>query len=254
MAEGGKILGKVVDRTFEKVEPGISTLEINRQIEEAISNFGAKPSFKMVPGYSFASCVGLNSEVVHSIPRKDKVIKEGDLLKIDTGVFWKGFHTDLSWSVRLGKRKGQFVKDEFLSVGEKALQKAVETAKIGNFVGSISAKIEGVVERSGCHPVKVLTGHGIGRALHEEPFIPCFLKGRVEDTPNLLPGMTLAIEVIYAQGSPEVVLESDDWTISTRDGKISGLFELTVAVTVNEPLILTPTRLVSRKMGDLFVC
>lgn len=241
MAEGGKILGEVIDRTFEKIKSGISTFEIDTEIDRGIEKSGAKPSFKMVEGYRHASCVGLNSEVVHSIPNKDKIVKNGDILKIDAGVFWKGFHTDSSWSVKLGNGKNGFVEDIFLATGKKALKEAIKQAKIGNFVGNISSKIQEVVEQGGYSPVKVLTGHGVGRNLHEEPFIPCFLKEGVGKTPKLTKGMTLAIEVIYNQGSAEVVLENDDWTISTGDGKISGLFELTVAITENEPLILTPT-------------
>lgn len=241
MAEGGKILGDVVSGTFEKVEPGISTLEIDGLIDKGIVKFGAKPAFKLVPGYHFASCVGLNNEVVHSIPKKEKLVKEGDILKIDAGVYLNGYNTDFSWSLKIGKTKGKYGDSVFLQSGKEALDNAVAKAVVGNYIGNISSEIQKTVEKKGYRPVLVLTGHGIGKSLHEDPFIPCFLSGEAENTLKLSIGMTLAIEVIYNQGSPDVVLENNDWTISTRDGKISGLFEQTVAVTVNGPLILTPT-------------
>lgn len=241
MAEGGKILGDVVSCTFEKVEPGISTLEIDSLIDKGIEEFGAEPSFKMVSGYHFASCVGLNNEVVHSIPKKEKIVKEGDILKIDAGVYLNGYNTDFSWSLKIGKKKGKFESNDFLQSGKEAIKNAVARAVVGNYVGNISGEIQKTIEKGGFKPVMVLTGHGIGKSLHEDPLIPCFLSGKVENTLKLLNGMTLAIEVIYNQGSPDVVLNNDNWTISTRDGKISGLFEQTVAITENGPLILTPT-------------
>lgn len=245
-AEGGEILGRIISEVLKRIRPGLNTLEINDWIEEKIIRNEAKPSFKLVPRYHWASCVGINDEVVHSIPRKDRIIREGDLLKIDAGVFWKGFHTDASWTVLVGKSKiippsaGQ--KSKFLEAGKEALKRAIKEAKPGNRVGHISLAIEKTIQKAGYRPVKVLTGHGIGRRLHEEPLIPCILKGSLETTELLLPGMLLAIEVIYNQGKAEVVMEDDGWTISTKDGKMSGLFEETIAVGENGPLTLTRVR------------
>lgn len=245
-------MGQILSEILAKVKPRISTLEIDSWIEDRILNVGGTPSFKRVPRYHWASCVGLNEEVVHSIPKENKIIKEGDLLKIDLGMLWEGFNTDLSWTVQVnskfippalyqngtGPTAGQ--NSKFLETGEKALEEAIKVAKVGNRVGHISQTIQKVIEGAGCHLVEVLTGHGVGRELHEEPMIPGVLKTGLVQTPELLPGMTLAIEIIYSQGSGEVILEDDGWTISTKDGKISGLFEKTIAITGGEPLILTP--------------
>lgn len=247
MAEGGKRLGQALSLVLAKVKPGISTLEIDSWVEDRILNAEGIPSFKMVPRYHWASCVGLNEEVVHSIPKENKIIKVGDLLKIDLGMLWGGFNTDLSWTVQVNSKSiplrqladgGQ--NSKFLETGEKALGEAIRVARAGKRVGHISQAIQRVIEGAGCHLVEVLTGHGVGRELHEEPMIPGVLKTSLVQTPELLPGMTLAIEIIYSQGSGEVILEDDGWTISTKDGKMAGLFEKTIAITGGEPLILTP--------------
>lgn len=239
MAEGGGALAQILTEVLSKIEPGVSTGEIDAWIDKGIADFGGKAAFKEVPNYHWASCVGLNDEVVHSIPRKDRRLKNGDLLKIDLGMLWQGFNTDLSWTVIVGGEKEE-AKEKFLAAGKKALSEAIKVARAGNRVGDISETIQTTIENAGYFPVRVLTGHGIGRQLHEDPLIPGILTGKKEKTPQLLPGMTLAIEVIYSLGTGEVVLASDGWTILTKDGKISGLFEKTIAITENEPLVLTP--------------
>jgi methionyl aminopeptidase len=192
--------------------------------------------------------------VVHSIPKKEKLIGQGDLLKIDLGMLWRGLNTDLSWTIEVG---GAARFSKFLKAGEMALAAAIEAVCPGRRVGHISEAIQLVIEGAGYHPVEVLTGHGVGWKLHEEPLIPGVLKVPLEETPPLKPGMTLAIEVIYSQGSGEVFLEDDGWTISTQDGKIAGLFEKTVAVTESGPLVLTrfcfPKKGKPGKRGS-FVC
>ncbi len=238
--ESGQILSRVINQVLKKVKPGLSTLQINDWIDEAILAAGAKCSFKMVPGYKWASCVGLNDEVVHSIPKAKKIMRQNDLLKIDAGVYWQGFHSDCSWTVKVGAEKSQ---DPFLQAGKEALKKAIGVCRPGNRVADISLAIEQTIKSAGFKPVKVLTGHGIGRKLHEEPMIPGVFAGNREQTPLLVEGMILAIEVIYNQGSPEVVMKNTDgWTICTKDGKIAGLFEETIAVCENGPLTLTEVR------------
>jgi len=241
MAEGGTKLGRVLDEVLTKIKPGLSTWKIDHWIEKGILLAGGKPAFKMVPNYYWASCTGINEEVVHSIPKKEKILKDGDVLKIDLGMLWRGFNSDLSWTVEVKKDPRSTTRDEeFLKTGEKALAEAIKTAKLGNRIGHISQKIQETVGKAGFCPVEVLTGHGIGLKLHEEPMIPGVLRGSLEKTPELKLGMTLAIEVIYVEKSPEIVLENDGWTISTRDGKISGPFEKIISITVQGPLILTP--------------
>lgn len=237
MSEGGRRLSNILTEVLGKIQPGLSTLKVDTWIEEGILKAGGKPSFKTVANYRYSSCVGLNHEVVHSIPRADKIINKGDLLKIDLGMNWKGFHTDLAWTIEVG---GQDQNRDFLKAGKKALSKAIAVCQKGKRVGNISLEIQKTIESSGYNPVRVLTGHGIGGKLHEDPLIPCILRGKIENSPLIKEGMTLAIEVIYAQKSPEVTVEHDGWTICTKDGKISALFEETIAVTENGPLVLTP--------------
>lgn len=260
MAEGGKKLGQILTEVLEKIAPGNNTLEIDSWIEDRIIRVGGEPSFKTVPGYHWSSCIGLNDEVVHSIPRKEKILKAGDLLKIDLGMLWETLHTDLSWTIMVGSNDlptGEDVgreKRKFLVTGEKALKEAIKMAVPGNRVGHITDKIQEIIEGAGYHPVKILTGHGVGKKLHEDPLIPGVLLGKVADTPKLVEGMTLAIEVIYGLGSGDVVLENDGWTVSTKDGKIAGLFEKTIAVTGDGPLILTPLSGDGESRRGYFVC
>lgn len=237
MAEGGQKLSLVLADILPKIKPSLNTLRLDSLIEKEIVRAGGLPSFKMVKGYHHASCIGLNNEVVHSIPVSDKFIKKGDLVKVDLGMFYKGFHTDLSWTVEVETNKYR----GFLNAGKRALCEAVGVAKAGNRVGHISQQIQTVIEGAGFKPVKVLTGHGVGKRLHEDPLIPGYLKGSLENTVQLECGMTLAIEIIYTQGSSEVVLGADGWTISTKDGRMAGLFEKTIAINKSEPLVLTPT-------------
>ncbi len=238
MREGGKKLRKVLNKVLDQVKPGVSKMELEQVAIEEIKLQGGKPSFKMVPGYHWATCLTINDEVVHGIPNED-ILKEGDILSVDVGIYYQGFHTDLSTTVRVGKKGKNDATDKFLETGKRALKKAIQKARVGNFVGDLSLTIEKEIKDAGYYPVRTLTGHGVGRKLHEDPAIPCFLTGKKENTPKLKSGMALAIEIIYNLGSEEIVLENDGWTISTRDGKISGLFEETVAVTGSGPLILT---------------
>ncbi len=164
------------------------------------------------------------------------VFRKGDVVSVDVGIYYKGFHTDTSFSVGLDLSPEN---KKFLSIGQNALEKAISRAKAGNHIFDISEAIESAVEASGYTPIKALVGHGVGRELHEDPQIPCFVPGRIEDSPEIKPGMVLAIEVMYAQGKDAVEIAKDGWTIRMRDGKISGLFEETIAVTEKGPKVLT---------------
>lgn len=240
MAEGGEILSQVLKKTLGFIKPGITKAELDKIAEEEILKKGGKPSFKMVRGYHWTSCITVNSEVVHGIPNNYQ-IKAGDIVGIDLGVFYKGFNTDTSWSILVpgGPKEDEEVKKKFLQVGEEALFAAIKKAIPGNYIGQISQEIQNQIEGVGYHVVKELTGHGVGKILHEDPSIPGYLDRDYRKTVKIVPGMTLAIEVIYTLGKPNIVLEADGWTIATKDGKISALFEGTVAVGTSGPLILT---------------
>jgi len=241
MVEGGNILSKVMTATLGKIKPGVTLTELDTFAQNKIINAGAQPSFQKVPGYRWTLCTCVNDVVVHGIPT-DYRVKEGDVVGIDCGVFYKGFHTDASWTILVGGNavKNWAVKEKFLHVGETALNRAISQVKRGNFIWDISKTIQTTVEEGGYSVVKSLIGHGIGRQLHEEPEIPGFVKSERERTPMLIEGMVLAIEVIYNMGLHSVVYKGDDgWTIATKDGTISGLFEATVALTSHGCLVLT---------------
>lgn len=235
MKEGGRRVREVLAALKGRIAEGVKTIDLEKQALRLIENAGGKPSFKMVPGYGFATCITLNEEVVHGIP-SDKKIKAGDLVSLDLGIYYQGFHTDAAFTIQV---PGGNQRSYFLKTGQKTLAKAISQAKSGSYVGHISKTIEEEISKAGFFPVRELTGHGVGRKLHEQPAIPCFLKGEPEKTPELAPGMTLAIEVIYTDRKTELALASDGWTMKAKNAKISGLFERTIAVTQKDPLVLT---------------
>lgn len=237
MEEGGKKLSEVKHRLEKESKVGVSADKIDALAEKLILEFGGKPSFKMVPGYSWTTCINVNEGIVHGIPSEDVVFKEGDLISIDLGMFYKGFHTDTSISFAINPTKEV---ETFLKVGRKALQKAISAiVPDKSYIFDISKEMEKAVVEGGFTPIRDLTGHGIGKNLHEDPFVPCFTSGLRIETPKIVPGMALAIEVMYAKGSHKLVKENNGWTISTQDGKIAGLFEDTIVVTKRGCKVIT---------------
>lgn len=228
MKEGGKKLSFVKDELVKAAKIGVSAAEIDDLAEKLILESGGKPSFKMVKGYSWSTCINVNEGVVHGIPHKELIFKEGDLVSIDLGMYYKGFHTDTSISFDLNGSKK--IKS-FLNAGKETLNNAISVVDPDNsYIYDISKAIEDTVKKYGYHPILDLTGHGIGKNLHENPYIPCFIEGLRIETPKIIPGMALAIEVMYVEGKPSLVKENDGWTIATQDGKIAGLFEETIIV------------------------
>lgn len=237
METGGKILSEVMWEILEHVKPGVSELEIDKLAEKLISEKGAESGFKRVDGYKYSICVSTNDVVVHGIPTEYK-FKSGDIVGIDCGVFYKGFHTDMSETVAVGE-VSEDIK-EFLETGKKALNLAIEKVKIGNHIGDISQTIQEIVEGKDYSIVRSLVGHGVGRELHEEPEVPGYLSMSIQKTPELIKGMVIAVEVIYNKGGHDLVYANKDgWTLKTKDGSLAGLFERTVAITENGPFILT---------------
>ena len=236
MLEGGKKLARVKKTLGKAVKAGVRASEIEELAMKLIKAEGAEPSFNKVPGYSWATCISVNEGLVHGIPTKELVFKDGDLVSVDVGLYFKGFHTDTSISVGIALSPAN---KKFLNIGLNALEKAISKAQVGNYIYDISEAIESTVEAAGYTVVKALVGHGVGRELHEDPQIPCFVPGRISDSPKIVPGMVLAIEVMYAVGSDKVRVLEDGWTIAMRDGKMSGLFEDSVAVTTKGPIVLT---------------
>jgi methionyl aminopeptidase len=236
MVEGGKKLARVKNALKDAVKSGVSSFDIENLAVRLIKEEGAEGSFNKVSGYSWVTCINVNDGLVHGIPSRDVVFKDGDLVSIDVGLYFKGFHTDASVSVGINLSPEN---KKFLNIGQNALEKAISRVRVGNYIYDISEAIESTIEGAGYTTIKALVGHGVGRELHEDPQIPCFVPGRITDSPKIVPGMVLAIEVMYAQGSDRVQILEDGWTITMRDGKISGLFEDSVAVTEKGSVVLT---------------
>ena len=238
MQKSGKILAETMWELVRVLKPGMTGIELDKLAEELIIKKGGESGFKKVPGYSYTLCVSTNDEVVHGIPTNEP-FKEGDLVGIDCGVYFEGFFTDMAETVCIPAVKTNEKVNKFLEVGKKALDEAIKVAVVGNRVGNISKTIQDIVEGNGYSIVRTLVGHGVGKDLHEEPEIPGFLITSLKDTPVLKTGMTLAIEVIYNMGKSDVIRDRDGWTIITKDKSLSSTFERTIAITQNEPLILT---------------
>jgi methionyl aminopeptidase len=236
MARGGQILGATVEMLRREVRPGMSTWELDELAESFIrSHPGAKPSFKGLYGFPGSVCVSINEEIVHGIPSRRRVLHDGDIISIDVGVQFEGYHTDSATTVPIGH-----VPDEsrrLLSVTQRALAAGIEAARPGNHIGDIGAAIQAVVEESGFSIVRDLVGHGIGVAFHEEPQVPNY--GKPRRGTKLVPGLTIAIEPMVNIGGPGTRTMPDRWTVVTIDGSRSAHFEHTVAVTENGPRVLT---------------
>jgi methionyl aminopeptidase len=238
MQESGRILSETLWEVLKHVKTGVSEIELDTMAEKLIREKGGEPGFQKVPGYKWATCISTNDVVVHGIPTKYK-LKEDDVIGIDCGVYYQGFHTDMAQTVRVKPQNDEI--DKFLAVGEKALQAGIRQARPDNHVGDISKAIQDIVElQNGYSVVRSLVGHGVGRELHEEPEVPGYVNGKIEKSPLLREGMVIAVEVIYNMGGPEVVFANrDGWTIKTEDDSPAGLFERSLAITKNGPLIIT---------------
>lgn len=237
--ELAKIAGKTCSNAFRKVlasvKVGISCQELDTIARQSIEKENAQSSFMTVEGYRWTICTTINNQVVHGIPAK-RILKNGDILGVDIGALYGGFHSDMAKTIPVGEISES--TSRFLETGLATLKKAIAQAQIGNRIGDISAVIQEGIEKAGYSVVRSLTGHGVGRQLHEEPYVPGVGQKGVGE--QILENMVLAIEVIYAQGKGDVKLEKDGWTISTMDGSLGGLFEQTIAVTKNGPIVLTP--------------
>lgn len=236
MAQGGKILGEAIEKLKDAVGPGVSTADLDGVAEEFIrSHDGATPAFKGLYGFPGSICTSINDEIVHGIPSKKRVLKNGDIISLDVGVGYRGFFTDSAITVAVGNPDAKTAK--LLSVTAEALEAGIAAAKVGNHIGDIGAAVQGVVERAGFSVVRDLVGHGIGVEFHEEPQVPNY--GKPKRREKLVPGLTVAIEPMVNVGGPATRTLPDRWTIVTADGSRSAHFEHTVAITESGPRILT---------------
>ena len=236
MAEGGRILGAAVQMLRGVARAGMSTLELDGIAEEFIrSHPGATPAFKGLYGFPGTLCTSINNEIVHGIPSRKRVLKDGDVISIDVGVGYKGYFTDSATTVPIGTVDAETLR--LLEVTERSLAAGIEAAVPGNHLGDIGAAIQTVVEDAGFSVVRDLVGHGIGVEFHEEPQVPNY--GKPKRGLKLVPGLTLAIEPMVNVGSPQTRTLPDKWTIVTVDGSRSAHFEHTVAITEHGNRVLT---------------
>ena len=236
MRASGRIVAEALRAMADAITPGkTSTAELDAIGERVILERGGIPSFKDYRGYPCAVCISVNDEVVHGIPRPDRVLSAGDIVSLDVGVFKDGFHADAAWTYPVGKVSGDARR--LLNVARESLYQGIAQAKAGNRVGHISRAVQQYVESNGYSVVRDLTGHGIGQKLHEDPSIPNF--GKRSSGPGLVPGMTFCIEPMINAGTWKVRTLEDGWTVVTADGSLSAHFEHTIAVTEDGPVILT---------------
>jgi len=241
LREGGKRLATILEEVAKKVAPGVSTMELSDYAEKLIRDGGDEPAFlNYRPAgasypYPAALCVSVNSEVVHGIPKKNHILKVGDIVSIDLGLEHKGLFTDHARTIPVGKISKE--KAELLSVCESALMEGIAAARGGHRIGDISSAIEAHIRPHKFGIVRELAGHGVGREIHEDPYIPNF--GKKGTGAVLEPGMVIAIEPMINAGTADVVLLPDDWTFKTKDGKPSAHFEHTILITEGDAEVLT---------------
>jgi methionyl aminopeptidase len=236
MAAGGRILGATIQLLTERVVPGISTGELDQIADEFIrSHDGAIPAFKGLYGFPGSVCLSVNQEIVHGIPSRKRVLREGDIISLDVGVKYQGFYTDAAATVPVGQVSPE--TQRLLDVTKQALAAGIAAAQLGNHTGDIGAAIYEVVERAHFTVAKDLVGHGVGVEPHEEPQVPNF--GKPKRGTKLVTGLTIAIEPMVNIGRADTRTLSDKWTVVTADGTRSAHFEHTIAVTDNGPRILT---------------
>jgi methionyl aminopeptidase len=236
MSQGGAILGSTIATVREAVRAGVSTANLDRIAEEFIrSHEGAVPAFKGLYGFPGSICTSINEEIVHGIPSKKRILREGDIVSVDVGVGYRGFFTDSAVTIPVGRVDER--TQRLLSVTAASLEAGIAAARVGNHIGDIGAAVQGVVEAAGFSVVRDLVGHGIGAEFHEEPQVPNY--GKPKRREKLVPGLTLAIEPMVNVGAAGTRTLQDRWTIVTADGSRSAHFEHTVAITEEGPQVLT---------------
>lgn len=239
IAEGGELIHNILHNTAKLVKPGVSTWELNEYAESEIYKIGGRPSFK---GYGpkknpfpAGLCTSVNDQVVHGIPSRDVILKNGDIIGLDIGMEYKGLYTDTAITVPVGSVSSKIQK--LMDVTKKSLNEGIKQAVAGNKIGDISHAIQTCAENAGFSVVRDLVGHGVGYDVHEDPAVPCY--GKKGTGLELKEGMVLAIEPMLCDGEYFVVFENDGWTISTRDGGLSAHFEHTIAITKHGARVLT---------------
>lgn len=235
MKEAGRITGEALLLAREHVREGVSTKELDTLIREYIERCGAKPSFLGYAGFPGSACISINDEVIHGIPSKKRILRNGDIVKIDVGAFYRGFHGDSARTIAVGE-----VSDEakrLIETTRNSFFAGVAALKVGNRIGDVGSAIQNCVEKEGFSVVRRYIGHGVGRELHEQPDVPNF--GTAGRGTRLCAGMTLAIEPMVNVGTEQVYEMADGWTVKTADKSLSAHYENTVALTSDGVIITT---------------
>ncbi len=242
MRKGGRILAGVLQKVGERVKPGTTAYELDKLARELVFSYGARPSFLDYQpggegrGYPAALCVSINNEIVHGLPLESKIMREGDLVKLDLGVEYKKMHTDATVMVGVGKIMP--IAEKLMRVTRECLELGIKEIKPGASLDAYSRAVQNHAAKNGFSVVRDLVGHGVGRSIHEPPQIFNYADQRMEEI-ILREGMTLALEPMVNEGDYEIALEEDGWTYRTADGKLNGHWEHTVAVTKNGCEVLT---------------
>lgn len=235
MKEACRISANALVVAGKAVEPGVSTLEIDTIVRKYIEKEGATPSFLGYGGFPASACISVNNVVIHGIPSKKQILKEGDIVSVDVGAFYDGFHGDNAYTFKCGRVSPE--AEALLKATEESLYEGIKQAKAGNRVGDIGSAVQKYVEDRSYSVVRDFVGHGVGAKLHEEPSVPNY--GTPGRGVRLIPGMTIAIEPMVNAGDYKVKVLSDEWTTVTLDGSLAAHFEHTVAITSDGPQIMT---------------
>jgi len=235
MREAGKVSSRALKLAGEMVEPGVSTWEIDRAVRRYIEEQGAKPTFLGYGGFPASACISVNDVIIHGIPHKGKIIKQGDIVSIDIGATFEGFVGDNAWTFPCGEVSHE--AQSLMDATRESLFEGIKAATAGNRIGDVGSAVQRYAEARGYSVVRDFVGHGVGAKMHEDPSVPNY--GTPGRGVRLLPGMTIAIEPMINQGVKEVKTLADGWTTVTADGKLSAHFEHSVAITPEGPVILT---------------
>lgn len=235
MKEAGRITGEALYIASEAIKEGVSTYEIDSMVRAHIEKQGARPSFLGYGGFPGSACISINDEVIHGIPSKKRILREGDVVKVDVGAFYRGFHGDAARTFAVGNVTEEAKK--LIEVTRQCFYKGAEQAVVGNRIGDIGSAIAAHAAENGFSVVRSYVGHGVGHELHEDPEVPNY--GNAGRGARLCAGMTLAIEPMVNAGTYSVKVLGDGWTVKTADGSLSAHYENTVAITEDGPILLT---------------
>ena len=235
MRHAGRITAEALLVAKEEIRPGVSTKDVDLKIRRFIEKCGATPSFLGYGGFPASACISVNDEVIHGIPSERKILTEGDIVKVDVGARYRGYNGDSARTFPVGKVSEEALR--LIEVTKNSFYEAMKVLRAGVRLGDVGHAVESFVIANGFSVVRDYVGHGVGKDLHEEPEIPNF--GTVGRGPRLYADMTVAIEPMVNQGTHEVKVKKDGWTVLTRDGKLSAHYENTVAITDSEPILLT---------------